>query len=121
MATKLVGLTDTPTVTLPGVSISGDNPAALFGLKAGDIVHTRAGQTISARSWASRRRWDIFVPVATVSEIYLLQFLWAERVFYLQPAGSSALQYKVRWVGDFRPKHISGSKLSIEIPLEQTL
>ena len=107
--------------TLPGVSVSGNNPALNWSQKAGDIVHQRNGQTISARTWASVNTWNLVMPAVTTSELTQIRAYWDDRVFYIRPTGSAGFRFTVRWVGDFNPQYISPGLYSLEIPLEETL
>ena len=107
--------------TLPSSSISGDDPAQNWSQKAGDIVHARNGQTISARAWVSVKTWNLTMPIVTTSQLTNMRSYWDDRVFYLRPTGSTSFKFTVRWVGDFNPQYVSPGIYSLEIPLEQTL
>lgn len=107
--------------TLPDASISGENPALSWSQKAGDIVHTRNGQTISARSFASVKTWNLSMPIVTTSELTNLRSYWDDRTFYLRPTGSPSFKFTVRWVGDFNPQYVSPGVYRLEIPLEELI
>ena len=107
--------------TLPTAHISGDDPAVERAQRSGDIVHTRNGQTISARSFASVKVWNLSLPKITQSELTNLRAYWDDRVFYLRPTGSTLFKFTVRWAGDFNPQYVGPGIFSLDIPLEETI
>jgi len=107
--------------TIPAASISGDDPSNAYREKAGDIIHTRNGQTISLRSWDYNKTWRIVWPVVESGDLSVLRAFWRLRTFELWPTGVNTLKYEVVWVGDFNPQLIGPGKWSLEATLDATI
>lgn len=118
---RLSDLDNTTSLRLLGAAITGDNPEATITARSSDIVHTRNGQVISARSWSNYGKWDISFPSLTGIELAQLKIYYNRRVMYLQPTGVSTFQFKVMWQGDFSPSYHSPTKISLDISLVEVV
>ena len=116
MAAQFENITTSAVLTLPGVSVDGDDPTKVYQEKSGDIVQTRAGQTISARTWTQKKRLTVVFPRIDHTELANLRAYWRLRVFNLLPTGDPGLSYEMRWMGDFSPKQIGSGDESVENP-----
>lgn len=118
MSSRFVNIDTLASLTLPSFSIDGDDGARALSESSGDIVHRRAGQIISVRSWGQIKTLRLVFKNLNEVEIANLRAYWRIRVFYFYEDTFGPV-HTVYWRGDFSPEAVSPSKFNITADLEE--
>lgn len=106
---------------VPDLYLGSDDLAKVLRSITSGPEHTRHGQVIGQRTWATTRRWHVVHRGLIENEVDELRTYYEARVFNLLPSGSpTGTVLSVLWrQREFNPQQIRGGRYYLEYDLEE--